>query len=650
MQSKVFDSILDGVVVINEQLEVIYANQAIADLCGVSNRRMKGEKPLSAFIHLDEHLFKGETPLAEITEATLYKEIWYETTQGAEGWTQYSIQPLATKSSGVALWLVYFRDVTLEKTLHSKYRSELAEKESVIEELHLAQRKLKSYSDNLEVMVEERTADLKAAMTLQTAMLDSLGEGFLLFDGKGICQPYYSKVCPDIFGIVPASHHITKVMRLDNQRAKDFNMWINALFLQALSFDDIVRLAPVSQLEINDRTIKIDYFPLLNDENSLVSVVVVANDISDEIQVRKELEREKHFAFMIMKIIKYREQFIHFIEECDRQINSLVVGFPQDFFDNRESLQRALHSLRGGSATFSAIELEVELVKLEDYLKGGGELRNFGIEKITIINRQVQRLCDVYHDFVKKLEEYFKQPILGETRMVEVDFAKLLEWYERLGQAGGAREVRDEMKNEYIYEPLDKLFGHYALELERLGRSLSTKQFASLVLIGGETRVMADELGSLGLVLIHAIRNAADHGIESADERVKNGKPKVGKIKMQFERFSQGTSLWLKISIEDDGRGISPQKVRDKAIGLGLGQKLVNLTDHEVLDCLFLDAFSTLEKETSISGSGVGLSAVRQEVERLGGKVRIDSKLGRGTTLTLEIPISNGDEYLAEIA
>ena len=640
MNFKVFDTVLDGVAVLTDDLQVLYVNPVLSDICGVSHRRMKGGKTLENFIRLDDPIFAGQVSISSVVEATLYKEICYSTSALAEGWAQYSLQPLHGESYDRPLWVLYLRDVTLEKTLHDKYRAELGQKERVIEELRITQAKLKKYSEDLEDMVEARTADLKDAMTLQAAMLDSLGEGFLIFDVNGICQPYYSRVCPEIFGIKPTGQKIWDVLHLDPVATENYAKWMRAIFSQALPFEDVVPLSPVLQGEFNGRMIRIDYHPLVVRGTQLAGIVLVAADISDEIQVRRELEREKHFAFMVTKIIKYREQFVHFLEECGRLISKLVVGFPESYYGQEEALLREIHTLRGGAATFSVLAIEEDLVKIEDFMEDFGDLRQADIERVAIGRTLLQRLSDNYHSFVKSLEDYFKQPILTEGHVVEVDFIKLMDWYKKLGKVEAARDVRVEIKNQYIFEPISKLFGHYALELERLGRNLIHKKFAPLEIIGGDERVIAEEVRGLAAAMIHALRNAVDHGVESSGERRVAGKNEYAQLQMIFSRFRRGTACWLRIELKDDGRGISPDIIRAHAKQRGFHPNVDSLSDQEVIQCVFMDSFTTSQQVTDISGRGVGMSAIKQAAELRRGRAFVESGVGKGTSCIVEVPIS----------
>lgn len=136
--------------------------------------------------------------------------------------------------------------------------------------------------------------------------------------------------------------------------------------------------------------------------------------------------------------------------------------------------------------------------------------------------------------------------------------------------------------------------------------------------------------------LEHMLRNAVDHGIESEDERTAAGKPAAGRIRLTLEREA-GDIL---ITLNDDGRGISLDAVRRKAVERGLLSEGADLSDQEVLQFILESGFSTADRVTQISGRGVGMDVVHSEVKQLGGSMNIESVLGQGTRFTLRLPFT----------
>ncbi len=186
-------------------------------------------------------------------------------------------------------------------------------------------------------------------------------------------------------------------------------------------------------------------------------------------------------------------------------------------------------------------------------------------------------------------------------------------------------------------QPLDKLFGRYP----RLIRDLSQKtgKDIRLAIEGGETEVDKQVIEELGDPLVHLLRNSADHGIGTPEERVAAGKPPYGTITLRAAH--QGNNAV--ISISDDGRGLNREKIAAKAIERGLvgEDEVASLSDQEVYRFIFMPGFSTVDNAVSdLSGRGVGMDVVKTNIERLKGTVDVSSVPGEGTTMTILIPLT----------
>ncbi len=184
--------------------------------------------------------------------------------------------------------------------------------------------------------------------------------------------------------------------------------------------------------------------------------------------------------------------------------------------------------------------------------------------------------------------------------------------------------------------PVAKVFN----KLPRLVRELSreTGKDIDLQIYGKETELDKSIMEELNDPLIHLIRNAVDHGIESPDDRVKGRKLKQGTIIVNAEHDGNH----IVISIEDDGRGMDVEVLKNKAVEKGIisSERAREMNDREAFNLIFTPGFSTAETVTNISGRGVGMDIVRTNVAKLKGLIEIDSAVGRGTVLTLKLPLT----------
>jgi two-component system sensor histidine kinase and response regulator WspE len=183
-------------------------------------------------------------------------------------------------------------------------------------------------------------------------------------------------------------------------------------------------------------------------------------------------------------------------------------------------------------------------------------------------------------------------------------------------------------------------FDDGAREFPRLVRDMARelRKKVRLEITGRATEVDRDILDKLDAPLTHLIRNALDHGIESPEEREAGGKPAAGAIRLEAEHRSG----MLMISLSDDGRGIDLDNLRTEILrkGLAAAEVVEKLTESELMEFLFLPGFSTSEKVTEISGRGVGLNAVQNMVQEVGGLVRAVSKPGKGLSFHLQLPLT----------
>lgn len=153
---------------------------------------------------------------------------------------------------------------------------------------------------------------------------------------------------------------------------------------------------------------------------------------------------------------------------------------------------------------------------------------------------------------------------------------------------------------------------------------------------GEETELDKTVIEQLNDPLVHIIRNALDHGIEIPEIREARGKPRQGNLFLRAER--SGSDVLIRIA--DDGAGIDPEVIRNRAMEKGLISPESEYTENEILSMIFLPGFSTVRQVSGVSGRGVGMDVVRRRVENLRGTAEIESKKNAGTTVTLKLPLT----------
>lgn len=185
-------------------------------------------------------------------------------------------------------------------------------------------------------------------------------------------------------------------------------------------------------------------------------------------------------------------------------------------------------------------------------------------------------------------------------------------------------------------QPVSYVFSRFPRLVRDL--SLTLNKRVRLEMEGQETELDKSLLEAIRDPLTHSIRNAIDHGIESPEARVAAGKPAEGTVRLRA--CHEGSHVI--VEVQDDGAGMRIERIREKAVERGLvpAQRAEQMGEREILQLIFLPGFSTAAAVTSVSGRGVGMDVVRTNVEKIGGKVDVESQAGRGTVLRLRIPLT----------
>lgn len=184
--------------------------------------------------------------------------------------------------------------------------------------------------------------------------------------------------------------------------------------------------------------------------------------------------------------------------------------------------------------------------------------------------------------------------------------------------------------------PIESVVNRFPRMIRDLNRKLNKKM--ELYMTGEETELDRTVIDEIGDPLMHLLRNSADHGLESNEERVRLGKPEVGSIFL--DAYQDGNNVI--IDVRDDGAGINIEKVRKKALEKGTitEKQAESMTDKDFVDLLFKPSFSTADKITDVSGRGVGLDVVKTKIEALGGSIIAKTVAGEGSTFTIQLPLT----------
>ena len=180
--------------------------------------------------------------------------------------------------------------------------------------------------------------------------------------------------------------------------------------------------------------------------------------------------------------------------------------------------------------------------------------------------------------------------------------------------------------------PLEVVFSRFPRMIRDL--SLELNKDIQFLIEGANTELDRTVIDEIGEPLIHLLRNAVDHGTETKEERLASGKNPTGKITLYS--YQEGTKAVIKI--KDDGKGISVDKIKEKAEKISINTD--GMSDSDIKNLIFLEGFSTKEKVTDVSGRGVGMDVVKTKISSLGGTIDLVSEFGKGSTFIIKLPLT----------
>ncbi len=254
------------------------------------------------------------------------------------------------------------------------------------------------------------------------------------------------------------------------------------------------------------------------------------------------------------------------------------------------------------------------VAKKEGHKKAHQSVR-VDLERIDKLMNMVSELV-IYRTRLEQIVLNYKSPELSET----------------LEQVGRTTTDLQDLVMKIRMLPLDTVFNRFPRMIRDVSVELNKE--INFIIEGADTELDRTVIDEIGEPLIHLLRNAADHGIESKEERIAAGKDVVGTVKLIA--YQEGTKALIKVI--DDGAGINVEKVRAKAEKVGINTE--GLSENEIKNLIFAQGFSTNEVVTDISGRGVGMDVVKTKIASLGGTVDLISEEGKGSTFIIQLPLT----------
>ncbi|RKD95856.1 two-component system chemotaxis sensor kinase CheA [Halopiger aswanensis] len=359
-----------------------------------------------------------------------------------------------------------------------------------------------------------------------------------------------------------------------------------------------------------------------NDDSPHVDAMFVLDATEDEYDVARIVPDDD-----VLESEEFGGVFDAYLRTGDAVGSEDVAGF---YDENRYVDAVAVEGLSGDLAAAEAdADSDADDDASEDDDSGRGSGASHGTQEVESIRVDVEQIDQLYNQVEEMVTSRIKlRKIIEEHDLVEAE--------DELEEHGKITSSLQDTVLEIRLVPLKKIVGNFP----RVVRDISRDQGKEIdfEMEGVDIEMDRSILNELSDPLMHLIRNAVDHGIESPEEREKKGKPREGSIKLVGERERDRVS----ITVEDDGAGLDVDRIREKAVekGIKTEEEAKVLDDSEVYDLIFHPGFSTTEEVTEVSGRGVGMDVVNQVVRGVDGSINVESEPDEGTAITLTLPVS----------
>ena len=477
-------------------------------------------------------------------------------------------------------------------------------------QLELAEGHIRQLNSNLEQKILDRTHTIRM-------ILDHVQSGFLLINRQLKIETGYTRSCEEILGKkLEVDQKFSDIFSFSDRQRRSFELTINQVFDDILP-EDITFAQIKSRLPIKNRQVLLQWAIIRDERNEIKSLLVTVTDSTHAAL----MEKEAKIGQSLIKILQSKLNFKSLLNEIFNDLNR-AKSSDLHIEAAQKSLKMILHTIKGNLSSFGLDDIIHFIEELED----SSFITMIDIESLTFI---IHQFLDSYKDILKI------EATSLDAKSYQLHERQLLVLNESLKAKGASAEILDTFSDwldDIRQVSFDDLIGPICKKAQLIGESIGKN--VKMTIEGGHISIEPDRYQALVHNLIHLVRNSIDHGLEFPEERGK--KPEFGQITMKISR----TENAFCIDTCDDGRGIDPEHLKDTALKKGL----VSIDDakimpaSEALSLIFRNGFSTRSEVTSLSGRGIGMSAIESAVIELGGNISIQTQIGIGTIVHIEIP------------
>jgi two-component system chemotaxis sensor kinase CheA len=521
----------------------------------------------------------------------------------------------------------------------SKIKSLLQAKQEIIKDLEIASKNLANLNKNLEKIVLERTNELNASNLFMKAMIDSLDQGLVVLDKDLKCNKIHTEATTQILQKNPDGLYFHELLDIkDEAEINSLKDWAMIVFNELLSFESAAQLAPTNKTwgeNFNDsgyKFVELAYFPMRNDNGKLESIVAVSTDKTLEIQATEKFKESKAQFSMVTKILSNKKQFVSFLKEIENIFIAISDALKDPSHDSCKKLMMLYHTLNGGFGLYRILDLQKMARECEVSIDSIVTSASPVSEDLFIpLKSQYQEFIDSFEKRILEIERLLGSKFSGQVINFEILENDLLKFKEKVKLTSN-KELLDLFDELFIKESIDDYLSGYSTFVETESEKIG-KKIMPLEINHNEIKLHMKFYQEFFSTLIHAFRNSLDHGIETPEVRTSLSKSPQGTISIDADLIENH----LVLKIIDNGSGINTDRIKSKLQALNIDVE--NLTENELLNVIFEPFFSTKDEVSALSGRGVGMSSIKDAVDKIGGKIEIFSQRNIGTIFTFKLPL-----------
>ncbi len=505
---------------------------------------------------------------------------------------------------------------------------------------HISQALLRQrYRQELKATVEDRTAAYRQSLQQVQNLLNNTGQGFLSCDASLQIQPQYSAACLEIFHLPQLVGDLPKLLSAEDPKLIALYRDVLSEVLQAPQADGMANL--YLSLLPAEREFHQQYYQMCYRKIDDHQLMVIMTDITAKRTLQRALQQQQTEAQFIVYALKHRTE----VQQTLRAFAKFLLNFSVGSAVDLTELRRQLHTFKGLLAQINCPALPEILHNAEEMLLPTTDFPSNAIAA-TPVAAIKDALQVGWQQVELVLQQYLSSQFLADEAMLQVPESLLQQLAEALPERADLTAAILRLR----FQPLSDLLSLPLAAVLRLASS-QQKELQLKIELNEQLLFDPDYYQSLLAVLPHLLRNAVDHGVETPAERLRHGKSPLATLKITanaFEPLNKSASAaitpWLRLEIQDDGQGIAMGLLRQRVLAQQLvpATELATMSEEALIDFIFVDQLSTREEANFISGRGIGLAAVRQEIRRYGGRIYAQSEIGIGCCFVIEIPLQSG--------